>query len=111
MSALTASPVQDDDDHPWWSSPSFLIPIGSGIALVSGAVCTWAGVELSGQVLFWIRLAPAGDDELITTDHLHTTTSCILGSRRLDASTPRRLDAIVDIGRRLDSTVYIEGYA
>lgn len=62
MSAVSGSQVEhvdlddDDDDRPWYRSPSVLIPIGSGIAFVAGLMCEWTGAELAGLVLFWIGL-------------------------------------------------------
>ena len=64
MSAVTGSQVEhvdlddhdDDDDRPWYRSPSVLIPIASGVAFAAGLVCEWTGAETAGLVLFWIGL-------------------------------------------------------
>ncbi len=62
MSAVTGSELEhvdlddDDDDRPWYRSPSVLIPIVSGVAFVAGLVCEWTGAETAGLVLFWIGL-------------------------------------------------------
>ncbi|WP_318152887.1 heavy metal translocating P-type ATPase [Microbacterium helvum] len=63
MSAVTGSQVEhvdiegdDDDNRPWYRSPSVLIPIASGVAFVAGLVCDWTGAESAGLVLFWIGL-------------------------------------------------------
>ncbi|WP_431219300.1 heavy metal translocating P-type ATPase [Leifsonia xyli] len=62
MSAVTGSELEhvdlddDDDDRPWYRSPSVLIPIASGVAFVAGLVCEWTGAETAGLVLFWIGL-------------------------------------------------------
>jgi cation-transporting ATPase G len=64
VSAVTGSQVEhvdlddhdDDDDRPWYRSPSVLIPIASGVAFAAGLVCEWTGAETAGLVLFWIGL-------------------------------------------------------
>ena len=64
MSAVTGSQGEhvdlddhdDDDDRPWYRSPSVLIPIASGVAFAAGLVCEWTGAETAGLVLFWIGL-------------------------------------------------------
>ena len=64
MSAVTGSQVEhvdlddhdDDDDRPWYRSPSVLIPIASGVAFAAGLVCEWTGAETASLVLFWIGL-------------------------------------------------------
>jgi len=62
MSAVTGSQVEhvelddDDDDRPWYRSPSVLVPVASGVAFVAGVVCEWTGAETAGLVLFWIGL-------------------------------------------------------
>lgn len=64
MSAVTGSQVEhvdlddhdDDDDRPWYRSPSVLIPIASGVAFAAGLACEWTGAETAGLVLFWIGL-------------------------------------------------------
>ena len=64
MSAVTGLQVEhvdlddhdDDDDRPWYRSPSVLIPIASGVAFAAGLVCEWTGAETAGLVLFWIGL-------------------------------------------------------
>ncbi|CAM5457653.1 MULTISPECIES: cation-translocating P-type ATPase [Leifsonia] len=62
MSAVTGSQLEhvdlddDDDDRPWYRSPSVLIPIASGVAFVAGLVCEWTGAQTAGLVLFWIGL-------------------------------------------------------
>ncbi|OJX75234.1 cation-translocating P-type ATPase [Leifsonia sp. 71-9] len=62
MSAVKGSQLEhvdlddDDDDRPWYRSPSVLIPIASGVAFVAGLVCEWTGAQTAGLVLFWIGL-------------------------------------------------------
>ena len=63
MSVVTGSQVEhvdlddnDDDDRPWYRSPSVLIPIASGVAFAAGLVCEWTGAEIVGLVLFWVGL-------------------------------------------------------
>lgn len=65
MSMVAGSHVEDvhhhedagrDKDRPWWRDWSLLAPIGSGVALAVGLVCTWTGTELPASALFWMGL-------------------------------------------------------
>lgn len=65
MTSVTSSPVaqvdlDDDDDAPWWKDREVLIPIGSGLAFLTGVVAQWAGADAMAQALFWVGLLLGG---------------------------------------------------
>ena len=54
----TGSTAVGEGHTPWWRNRSILIPVASGLALVSGLLLDWfgSGAETVPQVLFWVSL-------------------------------------------------------
>ena len=46
----------DELDRPWWKDPELLLPIFSGVALITGLALDWSGLETPATVLFWVGL-------------------------------------------------------
>ncbi|MCT2025865.1 heavy metal translocating P-type ATPase [Dermabacter hominis] len=46
----------EDLDRPWWKDPELLLPIFSGIALITGLALDWSDLEAPATVLFWVSL-------------------------------------------------------
>ncbi|MGV0361502.1 heavy metal translocating P-type ATPase [Corynebacterium minutissimum] len=43
-------------DRPWWKDPELLLPIFSGVALITGLALDWSDLETPATVLYWISL-------------------------------------------------------
>ncbi|MFS0002948.1 heavy metal translocating P-type ATPase [Corynebacterium striatum] len=43
-------------DRPWWKDPELLLPIFSGVALITGLALDWSDLETPATVLFWVGL-------------------------------------------------------
>ncbi|TRX31726.1 cadmium-translocating P-type ATPase [Corynebacterium guaraldiae] len=43
-------------DRPWWKDPELLLPIFSGIALITGLALDWSDLETPATVLYWLGL-------------------------------------------------------
>ncbi|MGX4760657.1 heavy metal translocating P-type ATPase [Corynebacterium minutissimum] len=43
-------------DRPWWKDPELLLPIFSGVALITGLALDWSDLETPATVLFWVSL-------------------------------------------------------
>src|SRR5690625_406376 len=41
---------------PWWKDRSVQIPISSGLALLTGLITAWSGLETVALVMFWAAL-------------------------------------------------------
>ena len=46
----------DELDRPWWKDPELLLPIFSGVALITGLVLDWSDLETPATVLYWVGL-------------------------------------------------------
>ncbi|WP_106507300.1 heavy metal translocating P-type ATPase [Brachybacterium timonense] len=46
----------EDLDRPWWKDPELLLPIFSGVALITGLALDWSDLEAPATVLFWVSL-------------------------------------------------------
>ncbi|MCT1428921.1 cation-translocating P-type ATPase [Corynebacterium sp. p3-SID1241] len=63
----------DELDRPWWKDPELLLPIFSGVALITGLVLDWSDLETPATVLYWVGLllgaytfAPGAIGNLVT---------------------------------------------
>lgn len=45
-----------DLDRPWWKDPELLLPIFSGVALITGLALDWSDLETPATVLYWVGL-------------------------------------------------------
>ena len=43
-------------DQPWWKDPELLLPIFSGVALITGLALDWSDLETPATVLYWLGL-------------------------------------------------------
>lgn len=43
-------------DRPWWKDPELLLPIFSGVALITGLALDWSDLETPATVLYWLGL-------------------------------------------------------
>ncbi|MCG7229743.1 heavy metal translocating P-type ATPase [Corynebacterium minutissimum] len=41
---------------PWWKDPELLLPIFSGVALITGLALDWSDLETPATVLYWVSL-------------------------------------------------------
>ncbi|MDU6928009.1 MAG: HAD-IC family P-type ATPase, partial [Dermabacter sp.] len=69
----------EDLDRPWWKDPELLLPIFSGVALITGLALDWSDLETPATVLFWVSLllgaytfAPGAIRNLVTKRKLGT---------------------------------------
>ena len=46
----------DELDRPWWKDPELLLPIFSGVALITGLALDWSDLETPATVLYWVGL-------------------------------------------------------
>lgn len=46
----------DELDQPWWKDPELLLPIFSGVALITGLALDWSDLETPATVLYWVGL-------------------------------------------------------
>ena len=46
----------EEADLPWWKDPELLLPIFSGVALITGLALDWSDLETPATVLFWVSL-------------------------------------------------------
>ncbi len=46
----------EDLDRPWWKDPELLLPIFSGVALITGLALDWSDLETPATVLYWLGL-------------------------------------------------------
>ena len=46
----------DELDRPWWKDPELLLPIFSGVALITGLALGWSDLETPATVLYWVGL-------------------------------------------------------
>jgi len=46
----------DELDRPWWKDPELLLPIFSGVALITGLALDWSDLEMPATVLYWVGL-------------------------------------------------------
>ncbi|WP_250258916.1 cation-translocating P-type ATPase [Dermabacter sp. Marseille-Q3180] len=46
----------EDLDRPWWKDPELLLPIFSGVALITGLALDWSDLEMPATVLYWLGL-------------------------------------------------------
>lgn len=46
----------DELDWPWWKDPELLLPIFSGVALITGLALDWSDLETPATVLYWVGL-------------------------------------------------------
>ena len=60
-------------DRPWWKDPELLLPIFSGVALITGLALDWSDLKTPATVLYWISLllgaytfAPGAIRDLVT---------------------------------------------
>ncbi|MGJ4116978.1 heavy metal translocating P-type ATPase [Corynebacterium macclintockiae] len=51
----TATEIEELD-QPWWKDPELLLPIFSGVALITGLALDWSGLETPATILFWVGL-------------------------------------------------------
>ena len=63
----------EEADLPWWKDPELLLPIFSGVALITGLALDWSDLETPATVLFWVSLllgaytfAPGAIRDLVT---------------------------------------------
>ena len=45
-----------DLDRPWWKDPELLLPIFSGVALITGLALDWSDLKTPATVLYWVGL-------------------------------------------------------
>ncbi|WP_408927211.1 heavy metal translocating P-type ATPase [Corynebacterium marquesiae] len=46
----------DELDRPWWKDPELLLPVFSGVALITGLALDWSDLETPATVLYWVGL-------------------------------------------------------
>lgn len=46
----------DELGRPWWKDPELLLPIFSGVALITGLALDWSDLETPATVLYWVGL-------------------------------------------------------
>lgn len=46
----------EERDRPWWKDPELLLPIFSGVALITGLALDWSDLEAPATVLYWLGL-------------------------------------------------------
>ena len=67
----------DELDRSWWKDPELLLPIFSGVALITGLALDWSDLETPATVLYWVGLllgaytfAPGAIRNLVTKREL-----------------------------------------
>ena len=46
----------EEAEHPWWRDRGIMVPVFSGVAILTGLALEWSGMEIPALVAFWIGL-------------------------------------------------------
>ena len=48
--------AEEERERPWWRYRGVMVPVFSGVAILTGLALEWSGMEIPALVAFWIGL-------------------------------------------------------